>query len=244
MFKEFFDLLFKTPELKILKPPKTTINGYFGHIDYSTTLIKYKGKKITYHQLTRFLFKHMNFENDPKLIMQMIDDEECKLVFHMENRNRYTDFRNIVNFLENYDFNEYFKDWVKQAEHPEIKNVAWFFAEKGFLFKKKEKNRVYYKFKEYLDYNILFKELFEARKKAIEFEVNRIIDYLADEELEYIKIENSCFDRNLIGVYEKLNTPIFKGCSYVNNYTAKQINSVSKKYNTLKDVLDEIYLKG
>jgi len=166
MFQKFLNL-FKKSELEILREPETIINGYFAHTNYTKTLIKYKGKKIDYYQLKRFLFKYMNFENDPKLIMQMIDDEKCKLVFPIENRNRYIDFRNIIKFLESYDFNEYFKNWVKQAEHPEIKNVAWFFAEKGFLFKKKEKNRVYYKFKKNIDYDILFKELFEAKKKLL-----------------------------------------------------------------------------
>jgi len=243
MFQKFLNFL-KKSELEILREPETTINGYFGHTDYTKTLIKYKGKQINYYQLKRFLFKHMNFENDPKLIMQMINDEKCKLVFHMENRNRYTDFRNIIKFLENYDFNEYFKNWVKQAEHPEIKNVAWFFTEKGFLFKKKEKNRIYYKFKKNIDYDILFKELFESKKTAIEFEINRIIDYLTDKKLEYIKIENSCFDENLIGIYNKLDVPIFKGCSYMDCYTKKPIKLVNKNYKTLKNVLYEIYLKG
>jgi len=72
MFQKIFNFLKKT-KLKVLKESKITINGYFGYTDYSTTLIKYKGKKINYPKLKRYLFKYMNFENDPKLIMQMMN---------------------------------------------------------------------------------------------------------------------------------------------------------------------------
>ena len=244
MLKNLFKKLFKNSSnsiLKIVKKPVTTINGYFGHTDYTPTLIEYNGKKITYKQLEKYLFKYMDFDNDPKLHLKMIEDEECKIVFPVRNINRIIDYKNIIDFLEKYDFKEYFKDWVKQAEHPEIKKFAWLLAQKGFLEKKKEKNRVYYKFKKELDYNILFDELFESKQSGILLEVHHLIDYIADEECKYIEIRNSCFDKSLIGIYTKLDTPIFKGCSYLNIYVERKLNNINlEKYKTLKDILEEI----
>jgi len=232
----------KNIEIKVINEPETKINGYFGHTTYDNVVIKYKGKNIDYNQLKKILFQYINFEDDIYLIFKMIDDEDFLLPL-ANDKNRIINYKNIAKFIKKNDLKEYFKDWVKQAEHQEIKNFAWLLAEKGILLKKKEKNRVYYKYNEDADIQTIFKDLFDYKNYAVEvFIVNRIIDALTDEECNYIEIENSFFDKNLIGIYDKLETPITKGCLYEKSYALldKPKKKPISKYKTLQDILDEL----